>query len=188
LEPTDEQKRNVGGPATGEFDTINAGLYVMRREALEAIPQRRCNIEREVFPRFVSEGEAVYGDVREDFWIDIGKPSQYLEAIAAIVSGEVGSPRSFLRVEEGAVDPDADVADDVRLCCGCTVGAGAVIAAGSEICNSAVLEGVQIGENCKVVGSIIGEGAVIGEESEIMGSASAPGSVIGAFSRVGSVK
>jgi mannose-1-phosphate guanylyltransferase len=188
LEPTDEQKRNVGGPGTGEFDTINAGLYVMRREALEAIPQRRCNIEREVFPRFVSEGKAVFGDVRDDFWIDIGKPSQYLEAIAAIIGGQVASPRSLLRVEEAAVDPDADVADDVRLCCGCTIGAGAVIAAGSEICNSAVLEGVRIGENCRIMGSIIGEGAVIGEESEISGSAIAPGSVIGAFSRVGTVK
>lgn len=188
LEPTDEQKRNVGGPPTGKFDTINAGLYVMRREALEAIPQRRCNIEREIFPKFVAEGKAVFGDVREDFWIDIGKPSQYLEAIAAIIGGQVASPRSFLRVEEAAVDPDAEVADDVRLCCGCTVGAGAVIGKGSEICNTAVLEGVRIGENCKVMGCIIGEGTVIGGNSEIRGSAVAPGSVFGEHSRIGCVK
>ena len=188
LEPTDEQKRSVGGPTTGEFDTINAGLYVMRKEALEAIPQRRCNIEREVFPAFVNDGKMVFGDVRDDFWIDVGTPAQYLGAIAAIVAGEVGSPRSFLRVEEGAVDPNAEVADDVRLCCGCSVGAGAVIEAGSEICNSAVLEGARIGEGCKVIGSIIGEGAVIGEGSEIGASAIAPGSVLGAFSKVGSVK
>jgi mannose-1-phosphate guanylyltransferase len=188
LEPTDEQKRNAGGPATGEFDTINAGLYVMRKEALEAIPQRRCNIEREVFPRFVAEGKAVYGDVREDFWIDIGKPSQYLQAIAAIVSGEVSSPRSFLRVEEGAVESTAEVAEDVRMCCGSAVAAHAVVGSGSEICNSAVLEGARIGEDCKVMGSIIGEGAVVGAGSVIASSAIAPGSVLGEHSRVGCVK
>ena len=99
LEPTDEQKRSAGGPPTGEFDAINAGLYVMKKEALEAIPQRRCNIEREVFPQFITEGKAIYGDVRKEYWIDIGRPSQYLNAIAAIVAGEVSSPRKFLRRE-----------------------------------------------------------------------------------------
>ena len=188
LEPTDEQKHAATGPPTGEFDTINAGLYVMRKEALEEIPQRRCNIEREVFPKFISEGKAVYGDVRQGFWIDIGSPRQYLQAIAAIVSGEVGSPRSFLRVEEAAVDPDADVADDVRLCCGCSVGAGAVIESGAEICNSAILEGARVGSGSKVMWSIIGEGTVIGEHTEVRESAVAPGSVLGAFSRMGSVK
>lgn len=188
LEPTDEQKRDISGPPTGEFDNINAGLYVMRKEAIEAIPQRRCNIEREIFPEFVRQGKAVYGDVRSDFWLDIGSPEQYLRAVAAIVSGEVASPRSFLRVEEGAVDPSAEVADDVRLCCGCSVGAGAWVGAGSEICNTAILEGARIGQGSKMMGSIIGEGSVIGEYSEVRGSAIAAGSVLGAYSRIGSVK
>jgi NDP-sugar pyrophosphorylase family protein len=188
LEPTDEQKREVGGPSTGEFDNINAGLYVMKQEAIEAIPQRRCNIEREIFPDFVAKGERVFGDVRSDFWIDIGKPSQYLEAIAAIVSGEVASPRPFLRREEAAVDPSAEIADDVRLCCGCSVGANATIESGAEVCNTAVLEGAHIGKGCKVMGCIIGEGAAVGAESELRGSAIAPRSVLGEHSRIGCVK
>ncbi len=188
LEPTDEQKRAEAGPGTGEFDAINAGLYVMKAEAIEQIPQRRCNIERDIFPAFVDQGRAIYGDVRDDFWIDIGRPSQYLQAIAAIVDGEVASPYSFLRREDAAVDPSAEIADDVRLCCGCSVGAGADIGAGSEICNSAILEGARIGADCKIVGSIICEGAVVEEGCEVYKSAIAAGSRVGAHSRIGNVK
>ena len=188
LEPTDEQKRNVLGAPTGEFDAINAGLYVMKREAIEAIPQRRCNIEREIFPVFVNEGRRVFGDVRDDFWLDIGSPSQYLRAISAIVGGEVDSPQSFLRRDEAAVDPSAEIADDVRLCCGCSIGAHAVVDSGAELCNTAVLEGAHIGAGAKLMGCIVGENAVVGEECEVRGSAIAPGSVVGAHSRLGCVK
>lgn len=184
-EPTDEQKRSAQGESTGEFDNINAGLYVMKAEAIEAIPQRRCNIEREIFPKFVEEGKAVYGDVRDDFWIDIGRPAQYLEAIAAIVSGQVAAPRAFLRRDEAAVDATADIAEDAKLCCGCSIGPNVQIGAGAEICNSAILEGAVIGEGCKVVGSVIGERSYVGEGSEVLRSALAAGTSIGAHSRIG---
>jgi mannose-1-phosphate guanylyltransferase len=188
LEPTDEQKQSADGPPTGEFDAINAGLYVMKKEALEALPQRRCNIEREIFPNFIASGKNVYGDVRKDFWIDIGKPSQYLTAISAIVAGDVASPRPFLRKEEASVDPSADVADDVRLCCGSSVDGDAVIEPGAKICNSAILEGARIGSEASIIHSIVGEGAVIGGGCEIRDCAIAPGSVIGESSRLGLVK
>lgn len=185
LEPSEEQKRAAFGRPTGEFDNINAGLYVMKSEAIEAIPQRRCNIEREIFPKFVAEGKAVFGDVRDDFWIDIGRPAQYLEAIAAIVSGKVSAPRAFLRRDAAAVDATADIAEGVKLCCGCSIGAGVQIGAGAEICNSAILEGAVVGEGCKVVGSVIGEKSFIGEGSHVWLSAIAAGTSIGAHSRIG---
>lgn len=188
LEPSDEQKRLAEGEATGEFDNINAGLYVMKAEAIEAIPQRRCNIEREIFPAFVQQGRAVYGDIRDDFWIDIGRPAQYLQAIAAIVSGEVASPRQFLRRDEAAVDPSADIAEDAKLCCGSAIGPNVQIGAGAEICNSAILEGAVVGAGCKIIGSVLGERSYVGEGSEVFRSAIAAGSSIGAHSRMGGVK
>jgi mannose-1-phosphate guanylyltransferase len=187
-EPTDEQKQSAHGEPTGEFDNINAGLYVMKAEAIEAIPQCRSNIEREIFPKFVEEGKAVFGHVRDDFWIDIGRPAQYLQAIAAIVSGQVSAPRPFLRRDEAAVDATAEIADDVKLCCGCSVGANVRIGAGAEICNSVILEGAVIGEGCKVVGSVIGELSQVAHGSELFYSAIASGTSIEAHSRIGVVK
>lgn len=187
-EPTDEQKRGAVGAGTGEFDNVNAGLYVLRAEAIEEIPQRRCNIEREIFPRFVEQGRAVYGDVRDDFWIDIGRPAQYLRAMAAVVSGEVESPGSFLRRDEAAVDAGAEVADSATLCCGSWVGEGSHVGEGAAVCNSAVLENAVIGANCRVIGSIIGEGARIEDDSVVAHSAVAPHSHIGPHSRLGDVK
>jgi mannose-1-phosphate guanylyltransferase len=188
LEPTDEQKRSSQGESTGVYDNINAGLYVMKAEAIEAIPRRRCNIEREIFPKFVEQGKAIYGDIRDDFWIDIGRPAQYLEAIAAIVSGEVESPRPFLRRDEAAVDASAEIAEDAKLCCGSSISPNVQIGSGAEICNSAILEGTVVGASCKVIGSVLGEKSYLGEGCEVYASAVAAGSSIGAHSRLGGVK
>ena len=185
LEPSDEDKRAVGGPTLEEIDTINAGLYVMSAAALETIPLRRCNVEREIFPKLVEEGWKVYGDVRDDYWIDIGRPSQYLEAVAAIVSGKVHAPHSFLKRGDAAVHESAEVDETARLCCDSAIAADCRIEASSEICASALLEGVQVMNGAKIIHSIIGENSVIGPNAALKECVIAAGTVVGEYSYLG---
>ncbi|MBI3945599.1 MAG: D-glycero-beta-D-manno-heptose 1,7-bisphosphate 7-phosphatase [Armatimonadetes bacterium] len=58
---------------------INAGIYVMNREVLQAIPAgRSVSVEREVFPALVGRG--LYGLVAPGPFIDIGTPEAFAEA------------------------------------------------------------------------------------------------------------
>lgn len=65
---------------------INAGIYLMDRAVLEAIPTgRNVSIERDVFPRFMGKG--LYGMVTPGPFIDIGTPEAYAMAQTDLASG-----------------------------------------------------------------------------------------------------
>jgi D-glycero-alpha-D-manno-heptose 1-phosphate guanylyltransferase len=55
---------------------INAGVYLLRREMLMRIPDGRCSIERDVFPKWLDEFD-VRAWVTDGEFIDIGVPSDY---------------------------------------------------------------------------------------------------------------
>jgi NDP-sugar pyrophosphorylase family protein len=58
---------------------INAGVYVLSRAVIEAIPSGRpVSIEREVFPKWVGKG--LVGCPQGGRFIDIGTPESYAEA------------------------------------------------------------------------------------------------------------
>ncbi len=68
---------------------INAGIYVIDRGALDAIPAgRSVSLEREVFPGFVGKG--LYGAVVPGPFLDIGTPEDYALGQTAI-AGLTGS-------------------------------------------------------------------------------------------------
>lgn len=179
VEPTDEQKRSCGGPPTGEFDAINAGLYVMSAKSLEQIPQRPCNIEREFFPWLISEGAKVCADIQDGFWIDIGRPVQYLEAVAAVVRGDAKSPRPLLRRGDSAVHATADVEDSAKISCHSAVGASVRIGGNAEILASAILEGSEIGAGARISNSIVAEHCRIGTGVELRNVVLAAETVVG---------
>jgi len=69
-----EEKNGIADPAW-----INAGIYVMRRDVVEAIPAGRAvSLERDVLPEWVNDG-AVLGFPGGRF-IDIGTPESFASA------------------------------------------------------------------------------------------------------------
>ena len=70
-------------PARGEApsDRINAGTYLLERRVLDAIPAGRpVSIERETFPQLLAADERLYALATSDYWLDLGRPEQYLQA------------------------------------------------------------------------------------------------------------
>ena len=68
---------------------INAGIYRIRREVLEQIPEQTlCSLEREIFPRLAENGELA-GYPAEGMFIDIGTPESFLEAQKLLEKGFV---------------------------------------------------------------------------------------------------
>lgn len=69
--------------------TINGGVYLMRRELLEEIPDGKVSLENEMIPRWLSEGRALGGFVNDGYFIDIGIPEDYFRFIEDVKKGVV---------------------------------------------------------------------------------------------------
>ncbi len=175
---------------TEPTNEVNAGTYLFEREILDLIPKgRNVSIERETFPRIIAEGKGLYAYTTGDYWMDLGKPEQYLTAhrdvlarrmpMLAVEPGVTGAGAETLarlsklslpvHADAGVeVDPQAEIGPNVVLGAGCSIAAGAIV-------RDAVLwDRVTIEEGAVVEGAIVASGARIGAGAYV-----APGSVIG---------
>ena len=191
---------------TAPTNEINAGTYLFEREILDMIPAgRNVSIERETFPAVIAAGKGLYSYTTADYWMDLGKPEQYLAAHSDILEGRM--PMSLepglsgdgarnladAKVNEPVhadanvrVDATAELGPNVVLGERCIVGPRAVVR------NSVLWDGVTIEEGAHVEGAIIASGATVGAGAKI-GSGSvighdtvvAPDTVLEPGSRVG---
>lgn len=171
---------------------INAGTYLFEREILEFIPSgRNVSIERETFPAIIAAGKGLYSYTTDDYWMDVGRPEQYLAAHVDILEGRIPmlqlEPGVSVYAEAGVqIDPTAIVGPNVVLGAGCTVGARAVIR------NAVLWDNVHIEEGAIIEGAIVASGARIGAEARVLegcvvghDTIVSPGSVLERGSRVG---
>lgn len=191
----------VEKPRPEEIDTnlINAGLYVLEREALEPIPPGRAvSIERDVFPRLVERG-TLYGLALPGYWLDVGTPETYLQAHRDVLERNVQTAvgdalgREYTTVHPSArvspdarlvppvvVGPEAVVEAGVRIGSLAVIGAGAHVGEGSAVEEAVVQARARLGRGTRVTGSIVGEAAELGDGCVVEGL-----SVVGPGARVG---
>jgi mannose-1-phosphate guanylyltransferase len=152
-----------GGEAPA--NRINAGAYVIEREAVERVPAGRAvSFEREVFPSLVGEG--LYGFDAAGYWIDIGTPERYLEATWDLLAGRVAStlpPRDETGslVYENCLLSGAHVGPQSVLGRHCSVGTDA------RVERSVLHERVHVGADAVVVEAVLGERVRVGERARI---------------------
>lgn len=82
-----------GGAGSGH---INAGIYLIRREMLCALPEGERSMEREVIPAWVAEGRNVRGFEFDGTCVDIGTPERLTSAqdlLEGVESGEAVAGR-----------------------------------------------------------------------------------------------
>jgi mannose-1-phosphate guanylyltransferase len=178
----------VEKPSPEQIDTnnISAGAYVLERSVLDLLaPGEPASIEREVFPRLVGDG--LFGLVCDGYWLDVGTPERYLQAVAHILDGR--GETAF--VAGARVDPGALVGRHVVLEPGVVIGEGtsverAVVLEGAEIGRDCVLRdcivahGARVGDDCVVEGlSVLGEGVTLGAGSVVAdGARVSPGATV----------
>lgn len=177
-------------PEEAPARTVNAGMYVISRSAIEAYPAGRLSFERVVFPDLAAAG-TLGGVVIDGRWMDIGTPELYLDATGALLQGASTLHRpsgphlvegdmngsvagSWSWVAEGAiVEEGATVEEAVVL-------PGAVVEAGATVRRAVVGWEARIGRDAIVTGAtMIGAGASIGAGTELdHGARIAPGAVL----------
>lgn len=179
--PTDDEGRVQAFLEKGEgpapTNRVNAGVYVLEREALEAIPAGRpASFEREVFPALVDDG--LYGYPAAGYWIDIGTPERYLEATYDLLAGTLESslpPRDETGslVYPGCLTTGAHVGPQSVVGSHCSVGSD------STVERSVLYDRVLVGPDCTVRESILAEGVRVGQGARV-----GPGAVVGAGAEV----
>ncbi len=193
---------------TAPTNEINAGTYLFEQEILDLIPAgRNVSIERETFPQIIASGKGLYAYTTSDYWIDLGKPEQYLSAHRDVLAGRMpllelepgatgeGAPglsnvaKLHLPVHADAaiqVDPTAEIGPNLVLGEGCRIESGAIVRDsvlwdGVIIEEGAIVEGAIVASNARIGrGARVEAGSVIGHDAVV-----GPGEVLGPDSRVG---
>ena len=153
--PTDAQGRvtafleKMDNPVTNQ---INAGCYVFNPRVISAIPlETVVSVERETFPKLVSDGAKVYGYLENAYWLDIGTPKALLKASIDIV----------LRSGPGLVMPGAQVDPTAVIAGGSCIGRGSTVGADTRISGSIVEAGAEIGRDVVIENSFVATGAIV---------------------------
>lgn len=150
---------------------INAGVYVIEPEALNAIPDDRpVSVERDTFPALLRSGSKIAVYKGCSYWMDIGTPEKYLQTHVDIMSGDcqisgvhfIG--RSVFKGEDAMIDPTAVITGPVYIGAHVTIGANARIGP-----NVVLGDDVCIHPGCRVAGSILWNDVVIERRIEIDG-------------------
>ncbi len=178
-------------------DRINTGIYILSPSVLDDIPKNKpYDFGRELFPRFLENGRALYGRAMEGYWCDIGTGGAYLQCCMDILDGGVGVVMDLPPQKEGVwtssplpegtqlvppvyIGRGAVVDRGAKLGPYAIVGADSVVGSGARVLHS-VLCGAVISENASVTGAVVCRGASIGR-----GSVLCEGSIVGEGTLVG---
>jgi mannose-1-phosphate guanylyltransferase len=145
---------------------INAGTYLFEREMLDWIPAgRNVSIEREAFPEIIAS-ERLYSYTTDDYWMDLGRPDEYLAAHVDILAGRMPMLQPPLParvyVEDGAtIDPTVELGPNAVVGTGSIVGPRAVVR-GSVLWNNVTIE-----RGAVVEGAIVASGAKIRRDARV---------------------
>jgi NDP-sugar pyrophosphorylase family protein len=188
-DPDGRVRRFVEKPEPSQIttDTINAGIYVLRTEALGLMPPATpLSIERRFFPELLARGDHVLGVVHRGYWIDIGTPEKYLQVHQDILEGRFRVRLEAPARDGGFVDAGADIAPGAQLRAPFYVGPGCRIAKDARVGPGATLTAdVAVYAGAAVSGSVVWEGCVIGAGASVEGALLGPGVRVGRHARVG---
>ena len=135
---------------------INAGTYILEREAIEAIPPgREVSIEREFYPSITGDG--LYARELDGYWMDFGTPERYFDATWDILEGRI---HTEVKTNSDGVHIAADAEVDPNATIGprAVIGPGVKVGPGARVNGSVLLDGSVVGANATVESSIIGPG------------------------------
>ncbi|HEX6972034.1 MAG TPA: sugar phosphate nucleotidyltransferase [Limnochordia bacterium] len=168
-------RRFVEKPSWGQVlsDTVSTGIYVLDPAVLRYLePDQPADFARDLFPRLLSAGVAIYGFRAGGYWCDVGTLTTYRRAQWDALTGRVrvNLPASLER--DGIwIGPGASVASTAVLLGPVLIGAGCRIGERTRIGPRVVLgEGATVGEGAVIEQTIVGGASVIEAGAQLYGS------------------
>ena len=193
---TDEDCKILGfqekpNPEEAISTLANTGIYVLEPRALEYIPENTFfDFAKDVFPKFLEEGERFVGYQGDFYWSDIGTLEAYRQAQYDVLSGKVGVEipgekrgeslwvGEYAQIHPAAniegsvlVGRDAVVGRGVTLSGDVTVGTDCWVRPNATIKRSILLPGSTVGDGAYLEDCIVGHGYNVRPGETIRGGA-----------------
>jgi mannose-1-phosphate guanylyltransferase/phosphomannomutase len=186
-------------------NTINAGIYVLSKDAINQIPEGiNYSVERGLFPALLAKRKRVFGFSKPSYWMDIGAIDKYLQAhtdvmthlIKVNINEKLHSTKFFvgkkcklgehIQVDGTLVCGDnSKIGDTTTFTGSVCLGKNVVIGKGTSIRNSVILDNVKIAEGVKIDQSVIGKKCRIEANSLISaGAVLGDKTILSKFSRL----
>jgi NDP-sugar pyrophosphorylase family protein len=170
-------------PGRVTTDTINAGVYVLDRSVITAIPTGRAvSIERETFPGLLRDRVPFFGWVAEGYWLDIGSPAKYRQGQLDLLAGRVATDVAPLGggPDRCWVAPDARISPDATLSAPCVIGAGSRLEPGARVGPDAIVGAhCVVGAGARIEGAVVWDGVSVGPRAVLRDC------IVGSNSRIG---
>ncbi len=164
-------------PGEAPSNLINAGAYCLEPEVLDYIPTgEMVSMENDIFPRLIADGQPFYGCRFDGFWIDVGRPSSYIEVNVTLLERNdmpyYQGPGSTVdgTLNESCLGSNVSVASGAELE-RCVVFDDAVIERGASLYNSVVGEGCHIGEDATIRDAVVGDDEAVEAGVDVIGEA-----------------
>jgi mannose-1-phosphate guanylyltransferase len=144
--------------------SLFTGVHVMDPRLLDRLSAGPADSVRDLYAPLLAEGGRILGVRVPGRWLDLGRPSLYLEAQLRQLAR--GASR---RADRCVVDATARLGRGARLDRS-VVGARAVVDEGATVVRSVLWEGARIGRGAVVRGSVVTDEGVVGEAERVTGS------------------
>ena len=175
-------ERFLEKPSPEETDSrlVNAGILMLDPRVLQRIPpEKHFSFEQQLLPVMVDEAEPVYGMFDGGYWLDTGRPRDYLAANRHVLEqrlewwpaghhlgdglweGEQVKSGSWL-IRPAALGDEVVVDDDAQLFGRTVLGDRTTVSGGSQLENCVVFADVEVGRDCEIINSVVCDGARIG--------------------------
>lgn len=169
-------------------NVINAGTYVLEKEALSFIPSgQKYDFSKNLFPDLLGRGRPLFAGRLNGYWKDIGRPSDLFEA-NLVMADRHGEPTFLpgMTTEGNIVAEDvqgegaevigpAYLGKGVRLEEGVSVrssclGRNVLISSGALVERSLLLDDCQVHPRARLRDCVLGQGCCIGPGVSLEGS------------------
>jgi mannose-1-phosphate guanylyltransferase len=151
-------------------DTINAGCYIFRKSALNQIPVGVVvSVERDTFPRLLSDGFNLYGYLDTSYWIDMGTPHSFIKASRDLLLNPELSAATQGVYQGSLIGQRAEIHSSAKVGDGSVIGDEVRISENVMISGSMISDGVFIGAGAVIRNSYVAKDRVIAANSELDG-------------------
>ncbi len=175
-------------------DTVNTGIYLLEPEAIKLVEaDKPFDFSKELFPKILKAGGAIFAKTMSGYWCDVGLPSQYIGAHYDILSGKTKVKIPGRQIEKGVwIEADTEIhsgaeivgpvligtrsliANRARVGPLACVGANSTVESGAVISRAVVYDFSYVGKESEAKGCVLGKNSIMRPRSRVF-----EGAVIG---------